>query len=260
MISIEYPWGQVGFGNHLFIYTYARLLSENLNIQLTTNPFMLSERNGKHNNSVFQFENIVGEIFESQTPIHITDSFAVGHKTVDSAIDYLSGKKNKIILNGYFPNYRYWKGYKNEVRFFFKNLISNEDRKEDELAIHLRNSMEDTSFKLSINYYLESIEKMKPKKIFLYADNFMRHQELISKLKNFDVETRELNVLDSFNEITSFKNLICSQGTFSFWVGFLGKSKKVIWPITKEGPNRIENNWATSYIVDDEDKYEFVEL
>jgi hypothetical protein len=172
----------------------------------------------------------------------------------------LSGKKNKIILNGYFPNYQYWKGYKNEVRYFFKNLISNENRNEDEVAIHLRNSMEDTSFKLPIDYYLESIEKIKSKKIFLYADNFIRHQELINNLKNYDVEIRELNVLDSFNEITSFKNLICSQGTFSFWVGFLGKSKRVIWPITKEGPNRLENNWATNYIVDDEDKYEFINV
>ena len=98
MISIEYPWGQVGFGNHLFIYTYARLLSENLNIRLITNPIMLSERNGKHNNSTFQFENINGDTFETPSPIYITDSFSLGHKTIKGAIDFLSDKKNKIIL------------------------------------------------------------------------------------------------------------------------------------------------------------------
>ena len=56
-----------------------------------------------------------------------------------------------------------------------------------------------------------------------------------------------------------FNNIICSQGSFSFWVSFLSSANKIIWPITTVGPNNL-NEWSLDYIVDDEDRYEFVYL
>lgn len=261
MITFEGPWNQVGIGNHFFIYSYMRLLSENLNYQMKSISVKFSERNGIHPQTYYQFKNIDNGVDNTGNEKYgIDDGFAYRNETIDSTIDFFSDKNYHIVSCGYYQKYSYWKKYKNQVRSFFKDFVSDTKINNNDIAVHLRNSYESPDFKVNVDYFINSIENMGSGNVYLFADNFDRHSDVLEKLKPYNPILMNLNVPDTIKEITKFNKIICSQGSFSFWVSFLSSAEKIICPITKIGPNKTENNWSIDYVVDDESRYEFVML
>lgn len=261
MIRVEYPWNQVGIGNHFFIYSYLRQLSEKLNLKLETNPINLSERGGKHQARQYKFQDIDGDDWSNYETFYVEDNFSNQHSTIDSAVDFLIDKKINIISRGYFPKYSYWKRDKETVKNYFKEFVGDKKYDSDSVAIHLRNSMEDYRFRVNDDFYIKSLYDMGCKKVYLFADNFNRHSQLIDKInsnKNYEVHIMDLDVINSIKEITSFDNIICSQGTFSFWVSFLSSATNIFWPICKDGPNLPY--WGMDLTVSDEERYKIIKL
>jgi hypothetical protein len=261
MITFEGPWNNVGVGNHFFIYSYMRLLAENLNYKMTSTPMLFSERNGIHSQTYYQFKNIDEGIDNTgKEKYGIDDGFTYRNETIDNAIDFFKDKNYHIVSCGWYQKYSYWKKYKNQVKEYFTDFVSKDKMNSDDIAIHLRHSLENPITKIDADYYVNSIEKMGKGNVYLFADNFNRHEDILEKLKPYNPIIMNLNVPDSIREITKFNNIICSQGSFSFWVSFLSGAEKIIWPITKIGPNKNEDNWSIDYVVDDESRYEFVML
>ena len=258
MITFESPWNKVGIGNHFFIYSYMRLLSDNLKYKMLVPPIMFSERGDNHHQQEFNFENVNSGIDNTgNIKYGIDDGFTFRNETIDNSIEFFMEKKHHIVSCGYYQKYSYWKKYKNQVKGYFSEFIGENHTNKNDIAIHLRNSHEDPRFKLDSDYYIKSIEKFETGNVFLFADNFNRHNDLLNKFKSYNPILMDLNVPDTIKEITKFNNIICSQGSFSFWASFLSDAKKIICPITKLGPNKTDE-WSIDYVVDDEERYEYV--
>jgi hypothetical protein len=264
MIEVYGPWNQVGIGNHFFMYSYLRQISEKLNLKLETSKISFSERNGTQPTKEYKFKTIKGLDFTKNKPFYIDDGFSCSLQTVDKAVEFLKENNHlHIISSGYYQKYSYWKQNKDVVKSYFKNFTNKKRFGPNSVAVHLRKSNQDPNISLPDDYYLRSLDEMNCKNVYLFADNFNRHYNLINILnqnKKYKVKLMDLNVQNSIKKITSFDNIICSQGSFSFWVSFLSSASNIFWPIPQVGPNKIENNWSLDYTVDDEDRYKFIKL
>ncbi len=258
MITYDGPWNKIGLGNNFFMYSYTRLIAEELGYKMEVPPITFRERNG-HIPQQYFFKNTEGIDNRGKNIIGIDEGFSTRMETVDNAIEYLRDKDSHIISCGWFQKYSYWVKYKERVKDYFKEWVSNDRKSNDEVAIHLRYSYEDPRIKLNPEYYVDAVEKIGAEKVYLFADDFTRHPNVIEALQKYNPIIKSLNVPDTINEISKFNKIICSQGSFSFWVSFLSSAEKIIWPITKVGPNRTDDI-TIDYVVSDEPRYEFVHV
>lgn len=238
MIEItDYPFTQVRLGNRLFIYTYARLLAEELGLYLPSTNLTLFKGNDCDR---FIMNEIPGIKYD--TPhFNIEDNLAFTYDNISKVINLIKQyhNKSKIIISGYLPNFKYFKGYEHKIKQIYSNLIKPVSYNCDEIAITLRKSYVDKRFYLPPQYYLNVIEKIKPKKIYLFADDINRHSSLIQKL-NYPYQIMSLTPVQQLTELTKFDTLILSQGTFCFFAGYLSNASKVYQPVTTTGPNSRE--------------------
>jgi hypothetical protein len=258
MITFSDPWSKVGLGNNFFMYVYMRLIAEELGYKLEVPSVTFWERNG-HIPQQYFFKNIDGINNTGKPVVHVDDGFTTRMETIDKTIEFFKDKDVHIDSCGWFQKYPYWIKYKDRVRGYFSEWVSKEDRPKDEVAIHLRYSYQNPITKLDPQYYIDSIEKMGVNKVYLFADDFNRHEDVLKALEKYNPIIMSMNVPDTINEISKFNKIICSQGSFSFWVSFLSRAERIIWPITRVGPNRTDDI-NIDYVVSDEPRYEFVNL
>jgi hypothetical protein len=231
MISISYPWNNVGIGNHFFIYTYLRLLAEKLNYKLEPTPVRINEHNNiKH--SEYIFLSINGLNYSNNESYHIDDGFAISMEHIDKAVKFLTNKNLHILSNGYYQQCSYWSGYENYVKSFFSHLVSHNKKENTEIAIHLRSSNKDNRYKISPNYYLDCLNKIDFKNIHIFGDDYSRHKDTLEALEKFHPKIYSLNYIDTMKEISEFDKIILSQGSSSFWFGFLSNASSVFVPVT----------------------------
>jgi len=126
----------------------------------------------------------------------------------------------------------------------------------------LRNSRMASDFLLPDDYYLNILENEVFDKLYVSIDHTYKHQTLLKRIEKYNPIILDLKILDLFSEITSFKKIVASQGTFSFWSCFLSNEEKIYWPMTNDGPNSNNDkwSWAVNLKVDDEDRYEFIKI
>jgi hypothetical protein len=258
MITFDGPWSKVGLGNNFFMYVYMRIIAEEIGYKMDVPSVTFWERNG-HVPQKYFFKNIEGVDNTGKETISIDDSFSTKLETIDNAIKFFKGKDVHIVSCGWYQKYPYWVEYKERVKEYFKEWVSSENRPQNEVAIHLRYSYQNPITKLDPQYYIDSIEKMGVDKVYLFADDFNRHKDVLDALVKYDPIIMSMNVPDTIMEISKFNKIISSQGSFSFWVSFLSRAERIIWPITKVGPNRTDDI-NIDYIVSDEPRYEFVHI
>lgn len=242
------------FGNKLFTYSLGVVLSEiqNLNLYIPKDSYI--QRDG--NMMLFPFNNIENKRDITSPTLHVTDDTLV---VMGLEMFIKSSKDNHIFLDGYFSNYEYVKHHKEIIKKTFSSLISKK-KYNNNILIMLRDSNIDPTFVLPNNYYLEILERENFDTIFVSYDHYNKHINLIKILQQkYVVILLDLNIIELFKEITSFKKIIAAQGTFSFWAAFLSHAEKIYWPITKIGPN-IVGHRDVNLIVDDEPRYEFIIL
>lgn len=264
MISIAGPWNKVGIGNHFFMYAFIRLLADRLQYKLISAPVMFSERNGVHEQKWYQFKNLDSGFDYSHKPNYsIDDKFVYDLGGLDEVVEHFQKNPSNIESSGYYQKYIYWKKYKNDVKSYFSDFLSTDNIstiQHNDVAIHLRKSLGDPRISLSSQYYSQALEKLDINKIYLFADNFNRHTDTLKVLKKYNPILMNLNVPDSIKYITSFNQIVCSQGSFSFWCAFLSRANRIIWPITQNGPNQPGYHWSIDYFIDDDDRYNFIYL
>lgn len=254
MIEITSGFASSGrnFGNKLFTYSLGAILSEEQNLNLTIPNNSYIQRTG--NVLLFPFGNIENKRTITSPTFYVCDS-----NLVDMGLDTLieRSKDQHIFLDGYFSMYNYVKKHKEFIKKVYSSLISI-PRENNDIVIMLRNSGVDPTFILPDEYYIEILEKENFENLYISFDHFEKHKNLIDILKSkFKVHLLDLNIIDLFREVTSFKKIIAAQGTFSFWASFLSNAEKIYWPITKIGPNIIGHR-DINLIVDDEPRYNHI--
>lgn len=248
------------FGNQLFPFFFGKIISENLKFQLTgpTNSdpeFTLFGIDLGYNKS---------EYASYEAPIQYINNHSQDNKL--SNLDYnISDIINdttprKIVLDGYFQKKYFFIPYKERIKQWFNMTPFNIDL--NDAAIHIRigdlTIGNNTKHLLPNEYYEYAATLINFNKLSICTDtpNAPIVKHLISK---YDATIFHDNEKNTISFLAQHNNLILSQGTFSFWSGFLSNGNNIINAKPKTGWNSITDDCGIDLLLQG-DNYKYVHL
>lgn len=239
------------FGNKLFTYGVAKIIADEHGYALNVPSPSYIQRGG--NVTIFPLKSNDG--LKVLTPEYYVSDRSLSDSGIELIIQESKGKNT--FMDGYFIRYDYIKNYKDKLLYLYKDLIQEQDDKND-VIILLRDSNSDSSFKLPDDYYTSILDRLSFDKLYISFDHIEKHKSLMAKLERYQPILLDLPILDLFKIITSKKTIVGCQGTFSFWACWLSGADSIYWPITTIGPNL--GDWAVNLKVDNEDRYTFINV
>ena len=133
--------------------------------------------------------------------------------------------------------------YKNEILSQFNPRYSEQHK--DDLFVHVRlGDCIKNNRVPSLDYYVKGIEQAKFDGGYISSDT-PSHEIVTQLLSKFNLNLYENGPAETINFAKDFGNLVLSNGTFSWWMGFLSKAKNIFYPIG--GPK-----WCGNIFVFDE--------
>jgi len=231
-------------GNNLFQYFFGYVLSKKLNCNFYT-LFNLNltflPNHEKYNTS---YDLIIEEVYEKDSI-----KFKINSKIIDKNLDILCDeiikhKGSNILLHGFFQDINYYLPYIQNIQNLFKqtniyNNIKEQINKNSTGIIVRKGDIINTENELPDSWYFLNAEKFKNESIFITSDtlNHPTCQHLIKHYNAVPIIDTPINTILIFS---CFKNLILSQGTFSWWAGILCENN-VYAMKTKKGWNSDDN-------------------
>lgn len=254
------------FGNFLFQFFVAKIIQKKINQKIVV--FSKNE-NIYDFNSKENIDKIVTGYYQlpkyskflniwKKKCLYINDG---NYKKVISDINLY--KKKFIYLNGFFQDISFIDqniDLLSEIINKGKNIFSDQFSFAD-LTIHIRHlhhelgsldTNPDHQDQPDMNYYVQIISDLKPKKIKVICSNKNNHYYL--KLKNtygdkIYLETKD-DIFDFFNLMNS-KNIILSNSTYSLWASLLSQARNIYVPelgILKKIFNKRNLNLKNTFI------------
>ena len=206
MISIVY---QGRFGNNLFQYALAKILSKKYN-QLIHNPL----------------HNTIIDTNQSGRSIDFSQKFQI---TDDNFIDINNDKlfDSNIYIYGFFQN-------RLMIKLLEENshLFNHDANYIDNLFIHIRLGdllHNKTSLIQNYEYYADTISD-NIKDINYISTDSENHPMICRLIKIFDLTLYNDTPENTIKFASKFTHKILSLGTFSWWIGFLGCNDKIFCP------------------------------
>ena len=251
-ITNEFASYSRNLGNKLFTYAVSKIISDTYGYALIIPDNSFIRRTDE--TILFPYNSVDGIKIES--PDYYVYEHTILQKGLNNVIEESFEKKTH--MEGYFLKYDYVKNHKEKIKKWYSDLIGQYDNKND-VIILLRDSGIDPTFKLPDDYYLNILENIKFDNLYISIDHPEKHKSILLKLQMYKPKVLNLPILDLFKVITTKKTIIGCQGTFSFWACWLSNADKIYWPITKIGPNRIDDKFV-NLNVDDEPRYEWINV
>jgi len=220
MIEVKY----ISFlGNNLFQYALGYILAKELGFQLQASPL-----EGFPNTKI----KLEGKKFDE--PVKTLE----GH-IIDLEAIIRNKNPRKIILHGYFQQYKYYEPYRDKIKKLFVCDHKPEDAyspdKEDVIiAIRRKDYIRYNSVE-PFSYFQDAIEKVQPKKIYICSDATPETDPFMAKFQKYDAVFYNGKGLNDFAFILKFNKIIISQSTFSWWAAYLSNAEQIIVPIPLTG-------------------------
>lgn len=132
-----------------------------------------------------------------------------------------------INVSGYYQNVNYYIPYVHVIRHIFKNndhylkLTENIDTSGTGLLIR-KDDIINSPHELPDDWYIKMANKFKDTQIYFSSDT-IHHPVCQTLAREYGAKFIQANSLDTILVFSQFKNLILSQGTFSWWAGFLNE-------------------------------------
>jgi hypothetical protein len=205
MVSIVYA-GR--FGNNLLQYCAALVFAKKFNLKLNSN---LSD-------NYFNLPSSDGESI--QTPIiEIND---------ENFIQYLKKEKNvgNFVFNGYFQIKEFILDYCNEIKNFFKLTYENFPNK---VFVSYRiGDIGGLRQMLPLEYYDETLSKLNIDGGYITTDT-PTHPNINYLSKKYGLTLYQNTPSETINFGKNFDNIVLSEGSFSWWIGFLSQTDNVYY-------------------------------
>ena len=238
-----------GFGNNIFQYVSARLLAEHHN----TYHFVTPPWPDYYAIGDLKQLNINFEPRPMNSPLNITD------KSYKAAYDSLLSNQD-LSLSGYFEDYTYYFPHRDRIKTWFPKVDSRED---NALVLHLRTGdrlvMKNEFYsKPTVENYLRAMEKFDFDELHIVTDmpvwekitpdsfsemkfhlNTPAHERVpveetvkyfnafVEGFAQFNPIIEKRSIVEDFNFIRKFKNILFEHGTLSWWAAFLSDAEKV---------------------------------
>ena len=248
MVEVKYV---ERLGNNLFQYCFGRILAEKLGFKLKADPIpgfpnTRIEIKG-HDYSSYPAQILLGDEPEKTKRQKIDLSAILRDRT-----------ERKIVVDGYFQRYEYYKAYKEVIRNDWL-LIDRPQEKQigsDDIVVYIRRSdYIRLGYALPFSYYEKALKMAKEfDNIYVCTDDVNDpFISLFNKYKPIIYHTAN-DPLKDFRLMISFNKIIQSASSFSWWASFLSKAKEIYTPMPLFG------HWSAAYPgvdlrVDDEDRY-----
>jgi hypothetical protein len=223
MIDVYYAGA---FGNNLFQYAAGRIISKK-------NLYFLNKHKPGNFLETIDEDNQI-KIFNNTLSVR-------GNK-----LDYenIFKHKGRIYLEGFYQcyeNFRNYKDYIKKIYYFEKDKQLYDDSL---IGVHIR--LTDYTIQnhhLPMEYYIDCIKDSKKFPI-IYTDD--PHSDYIKELKGkINCEVRCNSEWQDFLELSSYKNILISQSSFSWWSAWLSNATKIYYPLTPK------NYWRHNKDIDD---------
>jgi len=254
------------FGHKLFIYVITRILSELLdyNLILPEKSYIgkVNKNTGQFEKTLFPFSSVTNKKYHFDSDDNVVNLYdhTFLHCTIDELIKNINNQK--VYSWGNYSNYDYIKPYKDMVKNFLKPITLPKRTGLNDVVLMIRKSRRVHNYCLPDSYYIKILEENNFDNVYISIDDESRHFSLLNKLTKYNPIIIEGDIIETFKIVTSFNNIICSQGQFSFWAAWLSEAEKIYWPITNIGPNanNEQNGRLLNLTVDDEDRYIHIKI
>jgi hypothetical protein len=248
------------FGNQLFPYFTARIISENLKFKLygpteADREFMLRGIDLNYDQPGYAHHDAPVQHLGNHS---LSDDFC--HPDFEIAEVINDNTPRKIILDGYFQRKKFYIPFRDNIKKWFNAtpyLTNNTDiaihiRLGDLLCPNLRKHL------LPTEYYEEAIRLCLPGKITICTD-YPEHESIQYMLKKYNASIFNDTEKNTISFLSAHNNLILSQGSFSFWSGFLCDGNNIINAIPKTGWNSTVDDIGVDLLLSEEN-YKYIKL
>jgi len=214
-VSINYM-GRLG--NNIFQYVAAYIFAKKFNLQIITEPI----------HTPFDLPKLLGNTYSSDSKFEVNDSNFL------ELLNSESVEPNHYVFNGFFQIKDFVLNYKSQIKSLFK--LSYDETNNDEVFVMYRiGDIEGIRQMLPIEFYEEALNKIPYKKGYITSDT-PNHPNVIKLSKEFNLTIYNNTASETINFAKNFKNLVLSEGSFSWWIGLLSNSENIYY-------NKRERFW-----------------
>jgi hypothetical protein len=231
-------------GNNLFQYFFGYILAKQLNTDFNTLFKLPVSFIPNKEKKATVFDLIVNELY-TKDKIQIEINGALIDKNIQLIAKEIKKYNAKnILVNGFFQDINYYLPHLQEILSLFKNSeeckhIKNQTDLDGTGICIRKGDIAGTCFELPDEWYLKNAEKFKDTSLYITSDQ-INHPLCQQIIKNYNAKVIEGSAIQTILTLSCFKNLILSQGTFSWWAGILCEGS-VYSMIPKTGWNSNDN-------------------
>lgn len=164
-----------------------------------------------------------------------TDIGIIGNDLIiindDNWLDIVFGDKKfdspHFILDGYFNEKKFFEFFEDDIKKNI-NLIYDDTIDKKSVMVHYRiGDLEGTRRVLPVEYYEEALQTIKFTKGFITSDS-IEHDFCKKLISKYDLTPINLDPMNTIDYCKNFNNLILSEGSFSWLIGFLSRTNNII--------------------------------
>jgi hypothetical protein len=219
MVDVVYE-GRMG--NHLFKYFVAYLFAKKHNLNFSTDGFGINQFI-KNFGLPTKVDGIVGDEF-----------FEIYDSTYEQLYYSESVELKRYVLKNYFQLGNFFEKNKEVIRNTFN--IRYQPQNKENVFVHYRiGDIGQSRSCLPYEYYQEALNLLKFSGGYVSSDS-PTDERVIRLCNEFGLTTWGKNETKTLLFAKDFNNLVLSEGTYSFWIGYLSNAENIIC-------NERDYNW-----------------
>lgn len=246
MVEVKYIGG---LGNRMFQYCLGRIIAETLGFKLKAEP--LPGFSGTR-------QLVDGNDF-SDAPVQ-----QLGGNQIDLAAVLKDRTPRRLILYGYFQRYEYYQPFKQQIRkqWLVPDLPPPARNPDREMVLNIRRGdYIQMGWATPFEFFQRLVDAAECRQVSIVTD--VPGDPFFRRFRKYDPVIFHKTPLEDFCMLRSFKKMVISQSTFSWWAAFLSDAEEIIVPQSENslwsGNSKYLNvDMRISLNIFDEDRFKLV--